>query len=140
MVHFSKLFARLLKIGTGTEPIRTSVRHSKASAPMKFNINESTEISFRGDRFVHTYIAHQFSFDRENPQDSNMLLHLEARARQFSSFIVLIGTIGGVDLFEPKYAFLVKNKDDFKIPLNLEQVLFNMKEPHPLLDTNSKRI
>ncbi len=45
-----------------------------------------------------------------------------ARARQFSSFIVLVGRIGSADTFEPKYAMVMQNKDDLKIPLELEQI------------------
>jgi hypothetical protein len=37
-------------------------------------------------------------------------LQLVARARQFSSFIVLAGRIAGANLFEPKYACIIKDK------------------------------
>lgn len=33
-----------------------------------------------------------------------------ARARQFSSFIVVLGNIAGPDLFSPKHAIVVQNK------------------------------
>lgn len=49
-------------------------------------------------------------------------LSLVARARQFSSFIVLLGSIASADLFLPKYAIIVQNKDDLKIPLNIETI------------------
>ncbi len=45
-----------------------------------------------------------------------------ARARQFSSFILLVGSIASADVFLPKYAIIIKNKDDLKIPLMLEQI------------------
>ena len=41
---------------------------------------------------------------------SGSSLSLVARARQFSSFIVLLGAIASADTFEPKYAVIVKDK------------------------------
>jgi hypothetical protein len=45
-----------------------------------------------------------------------------ARARQFSSFILLVGRITGADTFEPKYATIIANKDDLRIPLLMETI------------------
>jgi hypothetical protein len=47
---------------------------------------------------------------------------LQARARQFSSFILLVGRIASADLFQPTHGLIVKNKDDLNIPLILEQI------------------
>ena len=44
------------------------------------------------------------------------------RARQFSSFLVLIGRLGPGGTFEPKHGLILRNKDDVKIPLMLEQM------------------
>lgn len=100
-----------------SKPINTLVRHSQAVRPMRFPINASTHVAFKGDRYLHAYISHQFSKDSGTGS-----LSLVARARQFSSFILLIGTIAGAELFDPKYAIIVKNKDDLLIPLLLETV------------------
>lgn len=53
---------------------------------------------------------------------SGSQLALTARARQFSSFILLVGTIAGAELFEPKHATIIQNKDDLKIPLILDTI------------------
>src|SRR6185312_2609756 len=52
----------------------------------------------------------------------NASLHLEARARQFSSFIVMLGSIASAELFVPKHAVLVQNKDELDVPLLLETI------------------
>ena len=69
-----------------------------------------------GQRHVHGYVSHQFS------GYSGVKLTLVARARQFSSFILMIGTIVSADTFQPKYAVIVKDKDELRIPLNAETI------------------
>ena len=73
-------------------------------------------MTFGGDRFLHVHLAQ--SFAGESPPQ----LYLHARARQFSSFVVLLGTVGGTHTFEPKHAFILQNKDELRIPLLLEQL------------------
>lgn len=51
-----------------------------------------------------------------------MKLSLIARARQLSSFVLLVGRIPAADVFDPSFAVIVKNKDLLKIPLVLSQI------------------
>lgn len=51
-----------------------------------------------------------------------MDLNIVARARQFSVYIVVLGKIASADVFDPKYAFICQNKDEFKIPLLFEHI------------------
>ena len=102
--------------GSLEEPIVTLVSHHKATVPMKFAINAATNISFKGDRFLHGWVNHSFS------GQTGQSLKLAARARQFSSFLVLVGKISGPQLFDPKYAIIIKNKDDLNIPLDMETI------------------
>merc|ERR1719198_322883 len=67
-------------------------------------------------RYLHTCVLNQF----QGRNTTNV--KLEARARQFSSFILMIGTIAGADKFDPKHAIIIKDKDDLKIPLLLETI------------------
>lgn len=60
--------------------------------------------------------------DSPAENDSSPLLQLSARAKQFSSFLLLIGNIAAADLFDPKYAFIVRNKDEILVPLSLETI------------------
>jgi hypothetical protein len=63
---------------------------------------------------LHAYVAQKFS------NDTGSTLNLVARARQFSSFILMVGRIASATVFEPKGAIIIQNKDDLKIPLMLE--------------------
>ena len=102
--------------GALADPIYTSCCYSPAVRPMKFAIDAATQVSFLGDRFLHGWVSHQFA------GYSGMGLNLVARARQFSSFILLVGAIASADVFEPKYGIIIQNKDDLKIPLMLETI------------------
>ncbi len=103
--------------GSGTpDPISTTVACSAARHPMTFALDASTRVSFLGDRYLHAWVSHQFS------GQSGLALALVARARQFSSFILLVGRIASADVFEPRHAVIVQNKDLLKIPLMLEQL------------------
>ncbi|MDP2343551.1 MAG: hypothetical protein Q8O67_21510 [Deltaproteobacteria bacterium] len=99
-----------------SEPISTSVARGDAPHPMSFALDAATRVRFHGDRYLHTWVSHQFS------GTSSPSLQLIARARQFSNFIVLAGRISSADTFEPKIGIIVQNKDVLKIPLLLEQI------------------
>jgi hypothetical protein len=105
-----------LSDGSVATPINTTVRHGTAIRPMRFSVSAATEIEFYGDRYLHAYVGHQFSSSEMGRME------LVARARQWSSFVLMVGTIGGLDVFEPKHAIIVQNKDDLVIPLLLEKV------------------
>lgn len=94
-------------------PVRTMVMTGKAH-PMTFPLNAATNVRFGGDRFLHATVLHQFS------GSAPPSLQLVARARQFSSFILLVGKIADATTFAPESAMIVKNKDDLRIPLMLE--------------------
>jgi hypothetical protein len=100
--------------GQNAEPVLTIARKIGYSWPMKFALNAATNVTFAGERYLHAYVSQQFS-GQGMPN-----LTLQARARQFSSFIVLLGSLSGADVFQPKHAILVQNKDELSIPLNLE--------------------
>jgi hypothetical protein len=104
--------------GSMSEPIYTACcsRSASEAAPMQFALNASTNVTFGGDRHLHTWLSHSFS-GQQLPK-----LTLVAQARQFSSFIVLIGRIASASVFEPKYGMIVQNKDEVCIPLNLEHL------------------
>jgi hypothetical protein len=98
------------------DAITTTVRRTEARTPMTFALDASTRVSFLGERYLHAWISHQFS-GQPGPA-----LSLVARARQFSSFILLVGRIASADTFEPRFGIIVQNKDLLKIPLMLEQL------------------
>lgn len=98
------------------EPVSTTVAWTLAKRPMSFALDASTRVSFTGDRYLHAWITHRFS------GQGALAANLVARARQFSSFILLVGRIASADVFEPRFGVLVHNKDLLKIPLMLEEI------------------
>lgn len=98
------------------EPVSTTVAWTLAKRPMTFALDASTRVSFTGDRYLHAWISHRFS------GQGALASSLVARARQFSSFILLVGRIAAADVFEPRFGVLVHNKDLLKIPLMLEEI------------------
>eukprot|EP01060_Flectonema_neradi_P035550 TRINITY_DN657_c0_g1_i1.p1 TRINITY_DN657_c0_g1~~TRINITY_DN657_c0_g1_i1.p1 ORF type:complete len:907 (+),score=211.93 TRINITY_DN657_c0_g1_i1:55-2775(+) len=104
-----------VKEGGIDEPVTTIVRKIESDAKMKFALTAASNVTFGGNRFVHSLINHRFS--------SHVHRHnFVASTRQFSSYIVLLGRIGGNELFLPSSAFILKNKDAITIPLMLEEV------------------
>jgi hypothetical protein len=78
--------------------------------PIKVKLNGASSVSINGPHYIHGYISHSFS----NERNSKTLI---ARARQFSSFILMIGTIVSDDLFDCQHAIIVQNNDSVMIPL-----------------------
>jgi len=97
-------------------PLMALVARNTEPHSMQFPINASTNVTFGGDRYLHAWLSHSFS-GQPGPK-----LVLAARARQFSSYIVLVGSIASATTFEPKHAFIVRNKDEMTIPLDLSTI------------------
>merc|ERR1719183_3218661 len=83
---------------------------------MDFALSASSSVSFGGDKYLHAWLSHKFS------DQTSASLSLVSRARQFSSFIVLVGRVTSARTFDPKYAAIVKNKDELKIPLDMSTI------------------
>jgi hypothetical protein len=102
--------------GEAIMPIQTCVAGFKAKKPFYFPLNAASNVSFYGDRFVHGWVQHSFAGDTQAP------VRINARARAFSCYFLLLGRIVANDVFDPKYAMILKNKDDMTIPLVLETI------------------
>lgn len=102
---------------TNSQPVNTiAALLPQSDIPMSFAISASTRVTFMGKRRLHALVAQQFGEEAPAP------LSLVARARQFSSFLLLVGKMGASDSFEPAAAIILQNKDELKIPLLLEQL------------------
>ncbi|MFO0547088.1 MAG: hypothetical protein U0271_01805 [Polyangiaceae bacterium] len=98
------------------EPVSTIVAKSAGTHAMTFALDAATRVAFTGDRYLHGWVSHQFS------NSGSLGAELVARARQFSSFVLLVGRIAAADVFEPKLGIIIQNKDVVKIPLLLEPI------------------
>lgn len=83
---------------------------------MFFHLDAATKVKFTGTRYLHGYLSQTFA------NESAPGLVIRGRARQFSSYILLIGKIAAADLFEPTHAVLIQNKDSLLIPLLTETI------------------
>eukprot|EP00039_Didymoeca_costata_P025237 m.12678 g.12678 ORF g.12678 m.12678 type:complete len:946 (+) comp4710_c0_seq1:102-2939(+) len=95
-------------------PIYTISAKRAAETAMMFPLSAAANVSFMGSRCVHACAL--TSFSGQSPPS----LRMAARARQFSSFILMVGNIAGPTLFQPSDAIIVRNKDEIIIPLLLE--------------------
>ena len=102
--------------GKVSEPILTFTKSEVNGSLMQFPLSSSSTVTFGGERHLHLYLGHSFS------GSSPTQLNLVAQARQFSSFILMVGRIASATQFDPKYAIILQNKDEVKIPLFLEQI------------------
>eukprot|EP00475_Leptophrys_vorax_P007974 TRINITY_DN15106_c0_g1_i1.p1 TRINITY_DN15106_c0_g1~~TRINITY_DN15106_c0_g1_i1.p1 ORF type:complete len:946 (+),score=278.82 TRINITY_DN15106_c0_g1_i1:56-2893(+) len=116
--HYPEGFVSIEKVNVKgvSQPILTQVRRWKSDFPIQIPISAASEASVFGDRYLHSWMLYQFS-GGQIPSFT-----LNARARQFSSFILLIGNMASSTSFIPKCGIIIKNKDDLKIPLLMEKI------------------
>jgi len=105
------------------EPIETTVKYIENGPSMFLPINAATSVEFTGHRYLHGWIQHKFesAMPGAHVMPTNDF-SLTARARQFSSFLVMTGTISGPAEFTPKDAIVLQNKDEVIIPLLLNEL------------------
>jgi len=97
------------------EPIQTFSREIESSDSIKLQLNSATIIELTGRKYLHGWIRNRFGDDQKSYE-------LIARARQFSSFLLVVGTIAGSDNLDPKDAIIIRNKDELLIPLLLYEI------------------
>ena len=110
--------------GTPAEPIQTLVHSASGEdvRPMSFALNAETRVIFGGTRHLHAWLDHSFAHGGSvfsGPFAAAPTSPcLVASARQFCSFIVLVGRITAADTFDASVAVIVQNKDELTIPLS----------------------
>ena len=77
-------------------------------------INAATSIEFGCDLYLHAWVQQRFV--------NKSKFNLAARARQFSSFLLVLGKVSGPDSFEPEHAIILQNKDEVLIPILTEEI------------------
>mmetsp|Transcript_24736 Transcript_24736/g.36945 ORF Transcript_24736/g.36945 Transcript_24736/m.36945 type:complete len:916 (+) Transcript_24736:133-2880(+) len=108
-----------------SEPIETLVRKIPAGSnrSMTIPIDAATTVELLGDQYLHGWIQHVWEQSNHGTKDHNLI----ARAHQFSSYLLVIGVLGGSETFIPKEALILKDKDEVIIPL-LSEILPSAKE------------
>eukprot|EP00534_Pseudo-nitzschia_fraudulenta_P008520 CAMPEP_0201150568 /NCGR_PEP_ID=MMETSP0851-20130426/11673_1 /ASSEMBLY_ACC=CAM_ASM_000631 /TAXON_ID=183588 /ORGANISM="Pseudo-nitzschia fraudulenta, Strain WWA7" /LENGTH=1014 /DNA_ID=CAMNT_0047427253 /DNA_START=66 /DNA_END=3110 /DNA_ORIENTATION=- len=100
------------------EPISTHVREISVTDTTEIPLNAATTLELTGKTYLHGWLKHRFG-DHVAPSDS---IRLNARARQFSSFVLLVGTMTSQNRMVPKDAIILRNKDEVHIPLLLNEI------------------
>lgn len=95
------------------DPVYTFSRELTNS--IKMPLNASTTLDLAGKVHLHGWFCSHF---QENKNQSYKLI---ARAKPFSSFILIIGTMSDSDLFHPKDAIILQDEDEVLIPLSLTE-------------------
>jgi hypothetical protein len=97
------------------EPVETFCREVKVLQPVKVPLNAATFLDLTGKVFLHGWLRSRF-------KGSAQSYKLTARARQFSSFVLMVGAMTGPTKFSPQDVIIVENKDEVLIPLLLDEI------------------
>lgn len=101
------------------ECIQTHSREVNLKTNLKIPLTASTVLELTGNQYLHGYLNHRF-------QSSSKSHQLVVRARQFSSFIMVIGNMADASTLEPKDAIIVLNKvRDFMLHWICSDVVLN---------------
>ena len=90
------------KDGETTECIHTHSREVSGST-LSIPLNAATILELTGQQFLHGYINHRFGTSNKSHQ-------LVARARQWSSYILVVGNMIDGKTLDPKHAIIIQNK------------------------------
>jgi len=101
--------------GDTPECIYTHTREVSATSSLKVPLNAATVLELTGGQYLHGYMNQRFGSSHKRHQ-------LVARARQFSSFILVVGNMIDGSTLDPKDAIIIHNKDELIIPLLLEEM------------------
>merc|ERR1712013_506235 len=101
--------------GDKNDCIHSHSREVNATSTLKVPLGAATVLELTGSQHLHGWMNHRFG-------ESSKTHQLVARARQFSSFILVLGNMVDGSTLSPKDAIIVQNKDELLIPLLLEEL------------------
>jgi hypothetical protein len=95
----------LLTIESDDGEIECIHTHSREvlKSSLKVPLSAATVLELTGNQYLHGYMNHRFGTTSKRHQ-------LVARARQFSSFIMIVGNMTNASTLDPKDAVIVRNK------------------------------
>mmetsp|Transcript_26487 Transcript_26487/g.106015 ORF Transcript_26487/g.106015 Transcript_26487/m.106015 type:complete len:647 (+) Transcript_26487:1406-3346(+) len=104
-------------------------RELPSTRPVTVKLGGDVDYVAAASRTAHVVVSHEFRRDDQHyahddddfdGASTRTELALVARARQFSSFLVLLGSMTGKDAFEASHAVVLKDRDIVVAPLLLE--------------------
>ena len=114
--HYPDGILSIEKVNDDMDPIQTMVRVFSDLPIMQMPVNAATTIDMDGPVYLHGWLSHRFA------SCGSREFKLVGRARQFSSFLLMVGNMAGGDRFHPKDAIILQNKDEVTIPLFLNDI------------------
>ena len=114
--HYPDGILSIENVKDDMNPIQTMVRVLSDVPTMQIPINAATTIDMDGPIFLHGWLSHRFG------SCGSQEFKLVGRARQFSSFMLMVGNMTEGDRFHPKDAIILQNKDEVTIPLLLKDI------------------
>eukprot|EP01060_Flectonema_neradi_P011467 TRINITY_DN18541_c0_g1_i1.p1 TRINITY_DN18541_c0_g1~~TRINITY_DN18541_c0_g1_i1.p1 ORF type:complete len:882 (+),score=205.14 TRINITY_DN18541_c0_g1_i1:39-2684(+) len=97
-------------------PITAISQQTVNMDPISFELTAASRVTISGTRHIHTWLNYNFGSHTASQ------MFFTARARQFSSFIIIAGKLGPNNSFLPTASIIVRNKDELIIPLELETI------------------
>ncbi|EJK49598.1 hypothetical protein THAOC_31512 [Thalassiosira oceanica] len=113
--HYPTGLVSIETMGGENDCIHSHSRQVNVGSTITVALNSATQVQLSGNQYLHGWMNHRFGNDKKNHQ-------LVARARQFSAFILVIGTMVDGTTLGPDDAIIVQNKDELLIPLLLEEI------------------
>jgi hypothetical protein len=98
------------------DPVDAFVATADMHDNMTLTVGPAARVSLLGRVHLHGLVLHQFG-DKQQQR-----LVLKARARQFSSFLLLIGRVVEPGKFDAQFGVVVRDGEDLSVPLDVETV------------------
>mmetsp|Transcript_12944 Transcript_12944/g.19979 ORF Transcript_12944/g.19979 Transcript_12944/m.19979 type:complete len:956 (-) Transcript_12944:102-2969(-) len=95
--------------------IHTHTRAVASQATLNMPLNAATTLELTGKQYLHGWLNYRFEMHHKDYQ-------LVSRARQFSAYILVVGTMTGPNSIAPKDFIIIQNKDEIMIPLLLNEL------------------
>jgi hypothetical protein len=108
--------------GVSNNCIYTHSREVQLPTNLSIPLNSATILTLTGRQYLHGYMKYRFGTSGSNSSSSTSTHRLVARARQFSSFILIIGNMTNVSTLNPKDAIIITNKDEIIVSLLLDEL------------------
>ncbi|EJK59016.1 hypothetical protein THAOC_20812 [Thalassiosira oceanica] len=113
--HYPTGLVSIETVDDKNDCIHSHSRQVNVGSTLNVALNSATQVQLSGNQYLHGWMNHRFGADKKNHR-------LVARARQFSAFILVIGTMTDGTTLDPKDAIIVQDKDELFIPLLLEEI------------------
>eukprot|EP01060_Flectonema_neradi_P006586 TRINITY_DN1445_c0_g2_i4.p1 TRINITY_DN1445_c0_g2~~TRINITY_DN1445_c0_g2_i4.p1 ORF type:complete len:891 (+),score=195.21 TRINITY_DN1445_c0_g2_i4:43-2673(+) len=115
MHPFNSIIRRPFHYPEGTLSLPTHVSTKSMPNSTSLLSFRGVDLELQGSLNLHSWVT--YSFDQVAPP-----VTLSARSRQFSGFILLVGTLATGNTFVPESAMIIQNKDELEVTLRASQL------------------